>query len=404
MKSISAGLSRIIVLSFLACLPAACTHNFNAPVAPSGGNPAAPTLTATSTPSSTASPTGTTVVPTSTPTSTVLTATATSTPTSTASPTPSGTVFSATPTGTPTTTPTATVTLTPTSTPNCNSYQVINLVGNLNTGLQLNQPGGILIIDLGNQWNLPFGTSESNGYDLNNKLNYLPDPNMPAVYFLQQANLTVPLDSSPIALPNHTTVIAGGQPSPLSININSPTALNFAWDQPSVFPAACTVVKSFTDTAGFNRQITFLFYQVNDLGVYGINTPPNNQAVYVWFAFDTSYSAPIEDWSLVGGTFILELSPFESPGNNVCDDRGMAGDVYWGDFLYFNSDGSLASEGAVRSSGGVKVQTKPHLLGKPGVGADNSTPYLGVNFGTAGMLGYGLRDGVTGDAAPFSVQ
>src|SRR5579871_213364 len=188
MKKIPAGLALLTAVLSLVFLSAACNRGVTVPPsAPSGGNPNGST------------PTGT---PTNTPTSTT-----TSTPTVTGTP----------PTATPT--------------PNCNAYQVINLVGNLNTGLQVNQPGGVVIICEGSQWNLPFGTGELNGYDLN-KLTYLPNPNMPAIYFLQQVNLTVPLDSASIALPNHTMVIASGQPAPLPVPYPNPNGLEFAWDQP----------------------------------------------------------------------------------------------------------------------------------------------------------------------------
>lgn len=165
-------------------------------------------------------------------------------------------------------------------------------------------------------------------------------------------------------------------------------------------------MKSFVDPAGYTHEVVFLFYQVDDLGADGINTAPNNKSIYAWYAFEEG----VCDMSLIGGTDVLEISVFSNPQSGYCGERGVSGDIYWGDFLYFNSDGSLASEGAVRSSGGAVVQAKPHLevasfttAGQLGTPLDTGA-FVQVNFGTAGMLGYGQRDGLTGDAASFSVH
>lgn len=291
----------------------------------------------------------------------------------------------------------------------CSVGITLHLTGNLDTGLELGQSGGSGF-STGFAWILPVGMGGTcfnvDSNKISPALSYAP---LPWTYF-QLSDLTSPGDPSSFAMAHHTGPLALGPPAPLPIDTSSVTALGYAWDQPGNIPWAGSTSKTFTDNAGFTHQVTIVFYQVNDLGAYFINSPPNNQAIYAWYAFDTSMNNPICDWTLIGGTFLFELSPFSNPVSGSCDDRGVSGDEYWGDYLYFNSDGSLASEGAIRSSGGSKVQIKPHLFVSGfstaacvGCPTDVSA-LIEVDFGTAGMLGYGLRDGVTGDKAPFSIQ
>jgi hypothetical protein len=211
----------------------------------------------------------------------------------------------------------------------------------------------------------------------------------------------------------------------------------------STQPAAVTLVQSVNDSLGTPREVTLLFYQVNDLSPAATSTrtatntvtatptetstptstapvtftltptptptrtnsptptvtwtptstPPavTQRALYAWYAFETTGGAPTNKFSLLGGTYLIE-------GNisGTCPfDRGTPGDVYWGDFLYFNpSDGSLASEGAVRDRGGIRVQMKPNLYLPP---LSGGVATVVLDLGTAGLLGTGQRNGLTGD-------
>ncbi|HEY5039420.1 MAG TPA: flagellar hook-basal body complex protein, partial [bacterium] len=145
--------------------------------------------------------------------------------------------------------------------------------------------------------------------------------------------------------------------------------------------------------------------QVNDLGPGGINAPPRSQVAYAWYAFDTTNNAPVNTASLIGGSGLIEGDPNLAGLDGY--DRGVAGTGYWGDLLYFNTDGSLGSMGAVENIGAQ--QTAPHLYLSPLQPAINPgvspIPVIGaevldvtVNFGTAGMLTFGRRDGMFADA------
>jgi len=224
----------------------------------------------------------------------------------------------------------------------------------------------------------------------------------------QVGDMAQPPDAAANALPNHTQFLMGSGESLAQARANG--LQTYAWNQQPPVPPAHVAGETVYDSTGNPRQITIQFYQVNDLGtaVPPVNPSPRNQAVYAWYAFDTTNGAPVNNNSLVGGTGIFEGDIPGAGGRGY--DRGVAGTTAWGDFLYFNTDGSLASEGGVLNlAGGAGVQDKPLIYLPPlnvPAGVPNSPiPNLGaevtrieLNFGTAGMLGFGKRDGVTGDA------
>jgi hypothetical protein len=172
-----------------------------------------------------------------------------------------------------------------------------------------------------------------------------------------------------------------------------------AWNQQPPLSAASTIVRSAMDSLGYTREITVLFYQVNDLGTADppINAgAPATQVIYAWYAFETTGGQTPGDANLVGGTGLFEglaMDPDADPC--VTSGRGLyPGDYYWGDFIYFNSDGSLACEGGVQT-GGAGDQVKPILYLPPNGMGDI---HLLLNFGTGGITGYGLKDGLYSDA------
>src|SRR5579885_1859475 len=120
---------------------------------------------------------------------------ATSTPTSSATNTSTATILS-----TPSETPTVTPIL------DCNVTTTLNLAGNLDAGLQVNQPGGIFeVLDINDNWVLPFDFNYTPSQF--NKIRLYLNPGSPGGLFLQLSDLTTPLDVSSLALPHHTTVV-----------------------------------------------------------------------------------------------------------------------------------------------------------------------------------------------------
>ncbi len=200
-----------------------------------------------------------------------------------------------------------------------------------------------------------------------------------------------------------------------------------AWDQqPPVTPAK-QIVETVYDSNGNARQITVNFYQVNDLGVTpNINNPNGpNQVAYAWYAFDTTNGAPVNSTTLVGGTAIIEGDADGAGGAQVGYDRGVTGDEFAGDLLLFNTDGSLLTTGGYETNAAGTAQSMPDIYLPPlningavpanngaapagpiGTGAPASPlPTQGaeitqiqMNFGTAGVLGKGQRNGLYSDA------
>jgi flagellar hook-basal body protein len=171
------------------------------------------------------------------------------------------------------------------------------------------------------------------------------------------------------------------------------------------------------DSLGIMHQITIQFYQVNDLGAGGVNTAGGpSQTCYAWYAFDTTGGQTVSTANLIGGTGIGEGNvgaPF--PAALITYDRGLTTNPaqpinFGGDFLYFNTDGSLASSGGI---GGIPSPPgPPNFMAIPRLYIPVPNPLeispvptqgaqvvaINLNFGTFGVLGLGQRDGLTGDA------
>jgi flagellar hook-basal body protein len=212
-------------------------------------------------------------------------------------------------------------------------------------------------------------------------------------------------------------------PAPLENGFISLTTVqgfggNYAWDQQPPVPPAQQVAENVYDSEGNPRQITIQFYQVNDLGSNGINNPSGpNQVCYAWYAFDTSGGNKISTANLLGGTGIGE-GDIQGAGPFFSYDRGLVNQGFFGDFLWFNTDGSLASSGGVGGFPGPpglgfnymsipRVYMKPVNFNPirspiPTQGAE-ITP-VSLDFGSFGLLGGGLqipvgqRNGIYSDA------
>ncbi len=204
-------------------------------------------------------------------------------------------------------------------------------------------------------------------------------------------------------------------PQPLEngfINLGFVKAFNtYVWDKQPPVPPAQSVSETVYDSLGNPRQITVQFYQVNDIGSDNINNPNGpNQVCYAWYAFDTSGGKTVSTANLLGGTGIGEGDPFY--------DRNLQNQDFFGDFLWFNTDGSLASSGGV---GGVPgppglnfnymavprvylppTNQNPPVSPIPTQGAEIDP--ISLNFGDFGLLGgqpilpIGQRDGMYSDA------
>jgi flagellar hook protein FlgE len=195
----------------------------------------------------------------------------------------------------------------------------------------------------------------------------------------------------------------------INLGLVQTLAGSYVWDQQPPTPPASQVEETVYDSLGNPRQITVQFYQVNDLGADGINNPTGpNQVCYAWYAFDTSGGKTVSTANLLGGTGIGEGDPFY--------DRGMLGQDFFGDFLWFDTDGALASSGGVGGLPGppglnANYMTQPRIYLPPNngfpplPGVVSPIPTQGaeitpitLNFGTFGLLGTGERDGLYSDA------
>jgi len=186
----------------------------------------------------------------------------------------------------------------------------------------------------------------------------------------------------------------------------------YAWEQQPPITPALTSQETVYDSNGDARTVTIQMYQVNDIGDAGVNPAGGpSQTAYAWYAFDTTGGAAVSTADLIGGTGIIEGQLGAAAAADPGYDRGVAGNQYAGDFLFFNTDGSLASSGGVNLTTGVQAPpdiylppTNPGNLIAPGVPV-SPIPSIGaeitqinLNFGTAGLLGTGERNGLTGDA------
>ena len=280
----------------------------------------------------------------------------------------------------------------------------VTFQGNLDAFNQVNQSGGILDLAPGGRPVLPIAV---------NIFLYPPGIAVDPTRIVPQFNASggfsfhqVSNMSNNIAYP----ILNGG----VDLGWVQAFAGNYAWEQqPPLNPAAETQSTVY-DSTGNPRQLTVQFYQVNDLGAGGVNPSPGpSQALYAWYAFDTTGGAKPATSNLVGGTGMMEGEmPFDP--NQFWYDRGQTGDLFMGDFLWFNTDGSLASTGG--SGGPVPTppgvpnfmsvpriylpmtnQANPPIAPNPNYGSEIMS--VDLNFGNFGLLGTGQRNGITGDAA-----
>ncbi|HVM32072.1 MAG TPA: flagellar hook-basal body complex protein [bacterium] len=277
----------------------------------------------------------------------------------------------------------------------------VNFAGNLDSFQQANQPGGILDLNPGGNPILPLSVGiDLFGFNMNNaKVQLAPLPN--GGYALQQVgDLTQNTAADPY----------GVEYLGIDLNQAQASAGTYAWEQQPPVEPATQASETTYDSLGNPHEITVLFYQVNDLGAAGINNNTaagQSQVCYAWYAFDTTGGKAPASSNLLGGTGISE-GAFTPPLVNTSYDRGLNG-LYIGDFIYFNTDGSLANTGGVSG-------IKPALLPQPdmpriyipatnALGVVSPRPVQGaeimavnLNFGTAGVLGQGKRDGLFSDA------
>lgn len=303
----------------------------------------------------------------------------------------------------------------------------VDFAGNLDAFQQVNQPGGVENINM-----LPLGAAAAAGGFNAAVFVRQPQPGNPTGNVIQQignANTGIVGAGDAAGIQGATTsndwtnaLLLGG----IGLaQAQAAPAGTYAWDQQPPVPPAKSVSETVYDSNGNARQITVQYYQVNDLGAAGINNPAGpNQTAYAWYAFDTTNGAAVSTASLVGGTGIIEGNVGAGP---VGYDRGTAGDQFWGDLIVFNTDGSLLSTGGVESVGGVAFQAMPDVYLSPyNVGGAIPAPPLPapppiqpngpaapasplptqgaeimqvqLNFGNAGVLGFGQRDGLVSDA------
>jgi flagellar hook protein FlgE len=173
----------------------------------------------------------------------------------------------------------------------------------------------------------------------------------------------------------------------------------YIWDDSQALaanPPATTFTQTVYDSNGLAKEITVMAWQVNDLGDGAVNAT-SSQAAYAWYAFDTTGGATPASTNLVGGTGLTETYNRNTAAN------------YTGDLLYFNTDGSLASQGDVID--GSTQQAAAHIYipatAQPTAAtAASPIPTVGaeimdvtLDLGTAGTITNGKRDGVYSDAA-----
>lgn len=303
---------------------------------------------------------------------------------------------------------------------------VMTFSGNLDSFQQANKDGGILdVIDVAGNAQLPFaiGPQNLNGAYAQYLVNADGSESIQQVDNLQDPALAAAQPEDPVlisdGLATSTTVNVG---FPLSMGAVSLAAAQGnatnAWQQQPPLPPAHTINQTVYDSLGNARNLTIQFYQVNDLGtaVPPVNTPPMNQAIYAWYAFDTTGGAKVSNATLVGGTGIIEgdeSGTGAGPGYSRLQPNG-AGNEYWGDFIWFNTDGSLGNMGGTDQLGGI--QQRPHVYlppiqdasALPGEPPPPVSPIpsqgaeitdITLDFGTPGMLGNGgMRDGLFSDA------
>ena len=281
----------------------------------------------------------------------------------------------------------------------------IDFGGNLDSLQQANQPGGILNLNPGGQPLLPIadvidGLGPAVALDANRMIT---QPLAGGGYALQQiANLSTPQPGTQMSLP-----MVNGFES-LGAAQADGAAGNYAWDQQPPVQPAQQISETVYDSTGNQREVSILFYQVNDLGPAGINNSSGpNQVCYAWYGFETTGGVAPSTKNLLGGTAIAEGN-----GSFATYDRGNPFRAYIGDFLWFNTDGSLASSGGSFGPNSNVVpgfdqmtvprvylpgaNTNPPISPLPQNGAEIIA--IDLNFGKWGLLGIGQRNGIYSDA------
>jgi flagellar hook protein FlgE len=282
----------------------------------------------------------------------------------------------------------------------------LNFVGNLDSF----QPAQPLILSTAGVATLPMGLLGAATFNAGPPpkaqiLAYPPAPGAANENVMQQIqDLATGVDANNILGP-HTTPVMGNAETLNAIQLPANAVNeNFAWNQQPPITPALTSSQTCYDSTGTPHTVTTLFYQVNDLGQANppINPSPLNQAAYAWYSFDTTNGAAVSTATLLGGTGIYEGSGQTVGAQPDGYNRGNAGDTYFGDLIYFNSDGSLASMGAVQDAAGVLTQCQAHVylpasqVAAPPQPAASPTPVspiptlgaeimdITMNFGTAG--------------------
>ncbi len=309
---------------------------------------------------------------------------------------------------------------------------IMNFSGNLDSFLQASDAarGGVYTLGVvGGAQYLPIGTAIDLGAAINEPSKWVGiDPGRPGYYAIDQLS-----DFAGFVQPN--AYLNRDTPIPVittGIDLGSVAAAtgNYAWETGQ--PAAHTATQTVYDSLGNPREVTFLFYQVNDLGdvytssagLYGNNPNGPSQAAYAWYAFETTGGAAPSTDNLLGGTAIIEGDQGTGYGTQMGFDRNIDNGgnraQFCGDLLYFNTDGSLASVGATYVGGSgfqansVMANARLYLPARnfanvPGPGGNppvSPLPVIGaeqlvidVDFGTGGGLTDGLRNGLYSDAA-----
>ncbi|HTA76894.1 MAG TPA: flagellar hook-basal body complex protein [bacterium] len=282
--------------------------------------------------------------------------------------------------------------------------------GNLDAFQQATQPGGVLNLNPNGQPTLPLGA------DLDRFQPVIPLN--PAVATL--AGIGGPVSAATSYAIQQTADFTATQSPIVDGGTNLAgiklAAGNYAWEQQPPLPPAMQTSETVYDSNGVPREVTVQFYQVNDLGLGGINNANGpSQAAYAWYAFDTTGGQPVSTNNLVGGTGILE-GDLETLPNTYSYDEGNPGQIEIGDLIYFNTDGSLASAGGgfgippgnpfgLPPTGGFPAP--PHIYLPPTNALSPFSPIpttgseitqITLKFGTFGVIGVGQRDGLTGDA------
>jgi flagellar hook protein FlgE len=287
----------------------------------------------------------------------------------------------------------------------------VNFQGNLDAAQQATMPGGILNLAPNGQPILPFAVDvQQLGFAASIDPDRMQEDPLPNGGFaLQQtANLSEQIGGQPVPLENGFTNLA----------TIIGAAGGYAWELQPPDPPASQMSETVYDSLGIQHQITVQFYQVNDLGAGGVNQASGpSQTCYAWYAFDTTGGQAVSTANLIGGTGIGEgdIGPPSPPNPLITYDRGLTVNPaapinFGGDFLYFNTDGSLASSGGI--AGPPSPPGPPNFMSIPRIYIPIDDPSqtspiptqgaqilaINLNFGTFGVLGVGQRNGLTGDA------